>query len=529
MAAAKKPAKGQIPAVVTAEELGLYTTGAWTPERIVTAERQADQGVYTYAAELVERMLCDDRIDGVTEKLAGVGALPLEFESGQPETSNEDDPLCQALEEDWWAMLTEEHITHLVKWGRVFGFSLLHAVSWEPGPSGRLLPQWETWNPRNTIYDQTRRQWQARTATGLIDITPGDGSWLIWTPYGQKRPTSRAPWHSLAYWWLLKQYAIQDWGLYSNRHGQGVWAATNTSGVISTDETGRAELARKLANMGRRGSAVPPDGFDLKLIEAQAKTWETFKAQIDAADTASTIALAGQNLSTQVTGGSLAAASVHQVVEGQRIRSISEGLSTAIRSQALGWWASLNFGTDAVAPWPKWKTEQELDPGELAKRLGPIGTFLGQLADRGVQVDVLEFCEEFGIEIPIAEEGKVTMGKAAPAAPAVPEPAQTPGTTPQASMRERIESIQALATGTRDGSDYADRVEAGYLGAAIEALGPDIDAVMECVRKAETPEALRVELARAYADMDPASFASLLEQAETLAHMAGRVSVLQDL
>jgi phage gp29-like protein len=532
MAAAKKQPKAQQPVTVDVQEQTLATSGAWTPERIGTAERQVDQGTYTYAAELCERMLCDDRIGGVSKKLDGIAALPLEFESGVAGVASEDDPLAQALEQDWWNMLSEEHTAHLVEWAVLLGFSVLHIAGWEPGQSGRLLPKIETWSPRSIAFDRSRGKWVALTSSGRVDIEPGDGSWIVWTPYGAKRPCSRAPWRFLGYSWLLKQYAIGDWGLFSNRMGQGILVATNASGTLSIDDSGRKELGAKLASMGRRAVAPMPDGWDLKLLESTARTWETFKAQIDFADTAAAIALAGQNLSTQVTGGSLAAASVHQVIEAQRIRSIAEGLSTCIRSQLLTWWAALNFGPAAQAPWPRYQTERELDPAELAKRLQPVGDFLGKLADRGVSVNVLEFCERFGVSVPLAEDGDVTMGKAAPAVAPAPGTAQedhSSDPSPQASIRSRIDAIQALASGTQDGGDYTDRVEQGYLDAAVKALGPDIDAVLAAVRSSDSPEALRVELARAYADMDPAAFASLLEQAETLAHMAGRVSVLQDL
>jgi hypothetical protein len=515
------------PQIAAADEARVNSVSGWDPAKVNSAERQADAGTYTAAGDLVERLLTDDRIEGVADKLAGVASLPLDFEPASEDADPETDPQAMALAEDWWDFLSEDLLSHLVKWGRILGIGVLHVRGWEPGPSGRLIPVLETWHPRNIGYNYQSREWFAIVDGGSqIPITPGDGGWVVWTPYGAKRPVSRAPWRGLALWWLLKSYAIQDWGLYSNRHGSGLYVAKNTGATRSIDNPTRVKLGQALAALGRRGSVVLPDGFDLALVEAQAKTWETFQAQIQLADRAIAISLAGQNLSTDVEGGSYAAASVHQAIEATKIHQIAAGMSTCLRTQLVSWWASLNFGDPALAPWPKWNLDLEQDQGELVKRLYPIGSFLGQIVDRGVDVDPIAFAAQFGVKIPLREGGDAFMvpsGSQDASASAV-------ASAPQASMRQRVRAFQAASrTGERNGSDFTMGLEQDYSDAAVEAMRGDVAAILEVVRGESDPLVIRRKLVEAYEGFSPVALAALLEQAEILSAMAGGAAVLEDM
>jgi phage gp29-like protein len=76
----------------------------------------------------------------------------------------------------------------------------------------------------------------------------------------------------------------------------------------------RQKLASQLRNLGRDAALVLPRGLDLKLIESAANNFQTYEAQINVANTGITICLLGQNLTTEVSGGSYAAAQVHSQV-----------------------------------------------------------------------------------------------------------------------------------------------------------------------------------------------------------------------
>ena len=149
--------------------------------------------------------------------------------------------------------------------------------------------------------------------------------------------------------------------------------------------------------MARNASIALPRGFSLKLLEATAKTWETFAAQIAACDNAAAITLLGQNLTTEVTGGSRAAASVHEDVALVKVRFDEETTSTCVHDQALSWWALYNFGDAALAPWPRWATDPSEDLKEAASVIQMLGQGIAQLQQAGIRVDVEKIGARFGV------------------------------------------------------------------------------------------------------------------------------------
>ena len=120
---------------------------------------------------------------------------------------------------------------------------------------------------------------------------------------------------------------------------------------------GPKNFADDLASLGSDTSLVAPPGYETKLLEAVAKTWEMFPKQIETANAELSILLVGQNLTSEVQGGSFAAAKIHQNVRDDLIRFDGEALETCLHDQVLVWWAEYNFGDAGLAPWPCWETE----------------------------------------------------------------------------------------------------------------------------------------------------------------------------
>ena len=148
-------------------------------------------------------------------------------------------------------------------------------------------------------------------------------------------------------------------------------------------------------------------------------------AQIDAANTGIAIAVLGQNLTTEVQGGSYAAAQVHQQVADYLRRADAECLSTTLRTQVLTWWAAYNFGDPAVAPWPRWKIDPEADAASVGAAYKALGDGIASLRDavpEGQALDLGAILERAGV--PLVDAPDVPE--------ALPEPALTVGTVSQA-------------------------------------------------------------------------------------------------
>lgn len=331
----------------------------WDTTAVRSARLIADGGSLRALADLVDELRADDRIGGVLQQLSlALFGLKLGFEaSGDGRKRNR---VVRAVEseDDWWDMTSEADLADLFEWGLVAGVGLAELV-WPPdaNAAGRVVPRLKVWHPRWLRWDWQKRSWWLWTDDSAeIEITPGNGKWLMFTPFGHNRPWARGLWRKLAPKWLLKTFALTDWARHSELHGLPV--RVGSSPPESTPEQ-REEYANELDELGRDTSIVLPPGYGLEFKEATARTWEMFPKQIESADQAITITVLGQNLTTEVQGGSLAAATAHRAVKAELLRFYAEALATCLHDQLLEPWAEMNFGTRALAPWPNWELPAE--------------------------------------------------------------------------------------------------------------------------------------------------------------------------
>jgi len=446
----------------------------WSPTLIKRAEAMADTGNLRLAALLCDEILADDRVSGCLRevRVRGLLGLPLEF---TPPRADADAPLDE-LEEDWWTMVPEDVLSEWMEWGIILGVGVGRVASWErvEQPSGvRLIPHredgtpgFDVIHPSSLRYDQDKRKWFARQKDGSeLEVTPGDGTWLLYTPYGSKRPWARGAWRSVSRWWILKEYGRDDWGRYSERHGQGTLVGFPVD-EGSTKEM-RDELASDISDLGRETTIVTPPGYDLKLVEAVADTWETFQAQINMANAAIAIRILGQNLSTEVQGGSYAAAQVHSAVAAAIIRADDETSATTIRSQLIWWWAAFNFGDGRKAPWPKRDTTPPADTAALATTWDKAADALKKWLGLGAPVDKPEYARTFGMPLKEGAEWETQDPVALPPEPDDPNGGSSTNDGEEVddeALSRRVEVLEfALATAEerlRQGCVSRDELEA---------------------------------------------------------------------
>ncbi len=421
------PALKSVPSAGALLEPSVRILLDWSPAQIRAAEVLADGGNLRMAADLCEVLLADDRIQGVlTARTRGLLGLKVDFEkSGDGRRSGS---AVKALEagEDWWAAFPERELGALMDWGILLGVGLAQIDWTDREDAPRVVPRLARWHARWLRFDWDQRRWLVAVDGGQeIEIAPGDGSWVLHTPAGLNRPWADGAWRALSRWWLLKHMARQDFARHSEIHGTPIRAGIAPE---TSNRKDREELASDLAGLGRDTGMVLPPGYDLKLVEATARTWEMFRAQVEMADLAIAIRLAGQNLTTDVSGGSLAAAKVHQIVRGDLIRFDAESLATTLHDQALTWWAELNFGDRRLAPWPAWPTDPPEDQLVAAQTREAQGKAITAL--RAAGVDVAPVLEEFGLtespEAMAALKAKQDAELAAKKNPAPPQADEQP-------------------------------------------------------------------------------------------------------
>lgn len=406
-------AKAKGPLVVGDREKELQyrpTTEGWTPERVKAAGADADSGSLQVLADLVETMQADDRIDGVTStRTHGLLGLPLQFISGNPEAKVLLEGKDKGAPGEWWKMHGEDELVSLLAWGLHMGVGLAQRV-----PLPRLAGQIqkyriETWSPRWLRYDPSARggkaEWYVTTSRGEIPIVPGNGRWIVFTPYGRKRPWAKGKWRALAFPWLLKRFALEDRANHSETLGTPTQLGKAPKGAT---EKQRNKFLSQLVSLGKRGKIVLPEGWDLVLREAVGRTWEIYSDAISWADAAITIILAGQVVTTEGSPG-FNSGNVQERIVGDLIRFDAERLSTCLQEQSLTPWVFENW-QDPNAPWPHWKTERPPDLEQRARTLEILGRAIEQanknLAPDNKRVNAVESYEQLGlilVTVPVNE------------------------------------------------------------------------------------------------------------------------------
>ena len=372
-------------------EPDLETVKAWDFDRYKDAVTRASRGDLREAGRLCEALFRDGRVSACLNALAGVLGLPLSFESGDGEDVEKDE-VIEALNGqhgDWWKMLPEDELGRVLKWGMLFGIGLAQKIWYFDDERGRWLMRFEVWSPKWLKYE--KGIWKLETKEGTIEITPGDGQWFMFTPYGGTAPWDQAPWQEIALWWLFKFNARTNWDNYSNRQGGGLNVFTTAE---KTTKANRKKIVTEFKNMGKNRVLAMPNGWSFDIVEGEARTYDSFERQLIFANTSISIALLGQNLTTEVRSGSLASARVHENVEARIIRTVSNQLGTETHEQVLTWYVALNWASQPV-PWATWDTTPPENRKEKAQTFSLVGDFLQKASKAGFTVDPEQLAEQF--------------------------------------------------------------------------------------------------------------------------------------
>lgn len=461
------PAESEQAAII---EPAVRTYRLWTVDMLRLAEASADSGNLTRAAELCDALFGDDRIPALLQTRAqGLFGLVPTFEaSGDGRRRNR---AVRAMEagEDWWAMAPEAESCQILVWGILLGICPAEACWYEDDGTpivndGRNVPRLRFRHPRNLRYDATLRQWFIAVRNGEeVPFTPGDGTWFAFAPYGMQRPWIHGAWRGLSRWWLLKQYAIADWGEHGER-GASLFVESHPD---STREL-RKQLADDLAQMAAQGVCVLPPGFQARLLEISANTTAIYQAQTDTCDTAAAIRILGHNLTSKVEGGSFAAAETGDTIRLDLRKFDAESWSTATHDQLTVHWARVNFGDASLAPWAIYPVEPKADRKKIAEELDVLSRALVQLDAAPAYIDKRAILEDRGVPLLAGVEIKPPEPPAPPAPPAAPAQAPAP---PEAEASGEVEDPAEEEDDAAEAEDSADDAEEDDAEEALALLG----------------------------------------------------------
>lgn len=359
-----------------------------SPSTLSSAERSAEGGNLLQWAQLTEWVLRDDR---VTATLNGsINPILSKFPK-----FGDDEKVSEELTTQFPKLFPESKLREMLQWGIVAGMSL-HQIPWEeldrPGVQP-VSPQ--QWNLGDLAWSWDKYQYSLSSLKDKV-IKPGDGQWMLFTPFGSYRPWAKGLLSKVAPWVLLKHYARLDWARHSEKSARIIGEAEKD---VEIDEADRQKLADDLYGAGGNAVVILPPGVKAKLLELQANTQAIYQAQIEAANLAISIAIDGHNLTTEVgSGGSYSAAQTALEVRLANSRAIAEALSTTLREQYLIYWAVALFGDADKAPYPEWDVLPPEDRNNLADLLFKAAQSVQTLTSAGVKVDIKRLSERLGFD-----------------------------------------------------------------------------------------------------------------------------------
>ena len=361
----------------------------YKPADLSNIMQSADSGDFEPLADFGDWLLADERVNStLNTRVNALLGCDLSFEG---------DPDDAALWSTYWTESFPEHVVaQWMKLALLNGVAALN-VAWKRDASGIWWPELQYWHLRNLEYDFYSRKYVANGDYGVrVEIEPNDPSWVILQPYGEVRSWALGTWRNVALWSLGKMLAWRDWNRKNEVLGIGIIKGKMPAG---TSETDRRRFGSDVSSLGRNSKIILSEGFDVEVDErAGSNASQSFFDLIKTANTVIAICHLGQNLSTEVEGGSYAAANAHNAVRQDYLESDAQVLSTALHDQLLTHWAKYN---NRSAPWPKWKLSVDEDAksaAEVAKlRAESVKTMAEAaqlLRDLGVPIDVADLIRE---------------------------------------------------------------------------------------------------------------------------------------
>ncbi|WP_407540476.1 DUF935 family protein [Deinococcus radiomollis] len=488
---------------------------------------QLEMGNFRQPGLMADAMTRDDRIGGVLRTRAlGLLGLQVDFEHDKGD-GRRNASVIKAVQDRWGVMFPQDAQAEWLSYAYLLGVSIAELI-WDTSTPGRWTPTIKVWHPTFIQWRWDTQSFWISTLDGQVEVKSGEGKWAV-LQMGRQRPWMSGLMRSLAIPWMIRQYAYRDWARYSEVHGLPIRVGMVPSGGDPAD---RARFIGQVQNLASQSVVLLPQGtskdepgFDLKLLEAAALSWQGFEKLIERTETSIGVAVLGQNLTTEIRGGSFAAASVHDRIRQDILEADANMLQQAELEGILKPWALFNYGSTDLAPIPDYKTDPPTDTKVKADSLSTIGDVIGKFQDAGIQLDLEQLAVNF--DIPIAEGAELNLPPEPVRVPEAPDSTAGGNGTVNKDPQPQLNTI-TLASGAKlpasspfvQGQLYADALVDS--GAARASPQIQLSEVLKVIEAAEDYDSLRKALLKLYKGLSADEFAGVLEKSLILADLAGR-------
>jgi phage gp29-like protein len=388
--------------------LTVVQTG-WTVPQVRQAIEQLVIGQFDAPSQLVDAIGGDSRVQSaMASRVGGLLGRPMRFTAPPALKDDKKAKRClDAWREAWTTVATEPALSELQFWTTHLAFCPAQLL-WDT--SDKLwIPHLAPWQPRYVYYHWTLRTFVAVTLDGQVPITPGDGHWVLHAPHGAYRGWLRGAMRAIAPWWLARNYALRDWARYSERHGMPILLARTPFGA---DKDAVNAYKVSLGQLGQESVIQLPGSvdlekygtYDLAYLETKDPAWEGFRELIVQCNAEITLALLGQNLTTEVKEGSFAAARVHADVRQAILEADARALAQTVYRQMARPFAAINFGDPNLAPRTEWDVAPYEDEATQAQTFQQFANAVFALRRGGYKVkELAALARDFGLRLGLAE------------------------------------------------------------------------------------------------------------------------------
>lgn len=424
------------------------TTEFATVDQVRAVIAQHISGRFRMSALLAERMQWNPRLKAVLQtRLSGLIAAEVRFE---PAKENRDARrAAREFAEDWPRMVSAPVRKQYRKWALLLGVAFgQRALELSPD-SGRQIFKLRSYWPGFASWYWSEGGYQVQTFdAGVVDtaspslkavgapspqlglVNPSAQPWVVDEPNGANS------WRDgliLAAWrpWLGHEWSSRDQARNSEKNGIGAIKVKYPRGDGDQHAAALLRFTNGVRTMGSEG-VIPceqrQDGepsFDAEPFEFTGTGNQAISDALGSNAVALAILFLGHNLTTEVKGGSYAAAGVGEFIRDDIKADDAAAEWACFGPQLAQPYCMLNYGDPELAPRARYITDSTTVNKSAAQTMQAISAAIQVLRLNVPSFDVDAFCESW--RIPLLPAGAVQVPIAAP--PSMPLPVPAPPAT----------------------------------------------------------------------------------------------------
>lgn len=387
------------------------TNGAYSwPLETIRAARDAQlAGRFAVPVKLAEAMRTDDAIFVARRnRIAAQYALATKLAAHESARGAAVASRCAAS-----VTVTPDVLTGIHGTLADHGVAIGHVERTPTADGTRVDMRLTEWPLEHVVYDSAREvlTTNARDETGRIDITHGDGEWIIFRKSADKPWTQEACLLPGALLWAAHTGALADWAGGSRAHGDPKVTGELPEGFALLDADGELtpEATAFLALLvdivaGEAPAGLIPPGAKANFMAGSSNAWQIFVELVENREKAAARIYLGTDAILGTVGGApgidiSALFAVASTLLQSDLLAIQTGLKTGLYEP----WTAINEGDTRLAPHLEYvlpDPDADARQAEQAAKRTRLHTLIGEMREQKLEVtqaDVDRLAAELGV------------------------------------------------------------------------------------------------------------------------------------